>query len=106
MNSTDVRPELTEPRRPAERLLTVVRRILGPSAATTPLPIDARFSELGLNSIKMVSLMLAIEAEFDVVIPQEEITPESFASIASVAAMLERVRDAAEPEPDPPFPGP
>ena len=103
MNSIDVRIEADEPRKPRERLLAVVRKILGPAAASLPLPIDARFSELGLSSIKMVSLMLAIETEFDLVIPQDEITPESFASIATVETMIERitggVAGAADPAP-------
>ena len=55
------------------------------------MPIDARFSELGLNSIKMVSLMLAIETEFELTIPQDDITPENFSSIATVEAMIDRI---------------
>ncbi len=76
---------------PRERLLGLVREILGASAATRPLAVDAGLGELGISSIKMVSLMLAIEAEFNLAIPPGEITPESFASIDSVAAMIERV---------------
>lgn len=101
MNCIDVLAEAAEARTPRERLLTVVRKILGPSAAGVPLPIDARFSELGLSSIKMVSLMLAIETEFDLVIPQDEITPESFASIATVETMIERITGGAASGADP-----
>ncbi len=75
-----------------ERLIGLVRRILGPSAASRPLPIDARLSDLGMSSLKMVNLMLAVEAEFDVVIPQSEITPEHFESIASVERLLVKLR--------------
>lgn len=76
---------------PRERLILLVRRILGSQAAGRPLPIDARLSELGISSIKLVSLMLAIEADFNLTIPQAEITPESFASITSIEAMLGRL---------------
>lgn len=76
---------------PRERLLGVVRRTLGPQGACRPLPIDARLSELGISSIKMVSLMLAIEAEFNLTVPQEEITPENFASIGSMEMMLRKI---------------
>jgi acyl carrier protein len=68
-----------------------VRQILGPPAASRPLPIDARLSDLGLSSIKMVNLMLAVEAEFDVTIPSEEITPEAFQSIGSVESLVLRL---------------
>lgn len=74
-----------------ERLLALVRNILGPAALSRPLPIDARLSELGVSSLKMVSLMLAIEAEFNLTIPQNEITPENFASLASVEALIGKI---------------
>ena len=79
------------PLTPRERLLGLIRQILGNPAATRPLAVDARLADLGISSIKMVILMLAIEAEFNLTIPPGEITPESFASIASVEAMVERV---------------
>lgn len=78
-----------------ERLLRLVRQILGAPAATRPLPIDVRLSDLGMTSLKMVNLMLAIEAEFDTVIPQSEITPEHFESIASVERLLAKLIPSA-----------
>ena len=74
-----------------ERLIDLIRQILGPPAASRPLPIDARLSELGMSSIKMVNLMLAIEVEFDLTIPQAEITPDNFRSIASVELLVRRL---------------
>ncbi len=91
MSTSEAGIDSISPRTPRERLLALVRQILGPSAASRPLPIDARLSELGLSSIKMVSLMLAIEADFNLIIPQEAITPENFQSIASMESMLERI---------------
>ena len=91
----DARIQTAGARNSRERLIGIVRKILGPSAAMIPLPIDARFSELGLNSIKMVSLMLAIETEFELTIPQSDITPENFTSIATVEEMLEKISDGA-----------
>lgn len=74
-----------------ERLLTLVRKAMGAPGANRPLAVDARLAELGISSIKMVGLMLAIEAEFNITIEQAEITPENFASIATIEAMLERI---------------
>ena len=45
-------------------------------------PLEGRLSELGMSSIKMVNLMLAVEGEFDLNIPQQEITPENFRSVS------------------------
>ncbi len=75
-----------------ERLIALVRKILGPPSANRPLPIDARLADLGMSSLKMVNMMLAMEVQFDIAIPQEEITPENFASIASVEAVIGRLR--------------
>ncbi|MGH8255846.1 MAG: phosphopantetheine-binding protein [Steroidobacteraceae bacterium] len=77
-----------------ERLIALVRKILGPPAAARPLPIDARLSDLGMSSLKMVNLMLAMEVQFELAIPQAEITPENFASIASVEALIEKLQSA------------
>ena len=95
MSMSEVGAAPTTPATPRERLLLLVRRILGAAAGNRPLPIDARLSELGISSIKMVGLMLAIEAEFKLTIPQDQITPENFHSIASMEAMLERIAPAA-----------
>jgi acyl carrier protein len=89
-----------------DRLLRLVAQILGKPEAAPTLPVEARLSELGMSSIKMVNLMLAVEAEFDLTIPQAEITPENFRSVASVEALLGRLLSADEsrrtrPDPDP-----
>jgi len=76
---------------PRERLIDLIRQILDPPAAARPLPIDARLSELGMSSIKMVNLMLAIEVEFNLTIPQAEITPDNFESIVSVEQLVRRL---------------
>jgi acyl carrier protein len=43
----------------------------------------------------MVKLMLAIEVEFNLAIPQTDITPENFETIASVEAMLNKLGESA-----------
>ena len=80
---------------PRERLIRLVRELLGQSAALRPVPVDARLTDLGLNSLKMVNLMLAIEGEFNLTIPQTDITPENFLSVASIEAMVRRLDSAA-----------
>jgi acyl carrier protein len=78
-----------------ERLIGLIRQILGQAGGGRPMPIDARLSDLGMTSIKMVKLMLAIEVEFNLAIPQADITPENFESIASVEALLANLSDSA-----------
>jgi len=57
-------------------------------------PARARESDLheaGLTSMATVKLMLAIEAAYNVAIPDADLTPENFRSIASIEALLERL---------------
>jgi len=77
-----------------DRLIGLVEEIVGPSSVI-PFPIDQQLSELGVSSIKMVNLMLAVEVEFDIAIPQSEITPENFHSLASIEALVARLTTAA-----------
>jgi acyl carrier protein len=60
-------------------------------------PARARAADLrdaGLSSMATVKLMLAIEAAYDVAIPDSELTQENFRSIAAIAALLERLQAA------------
>ena len=74
-----------------DRLLRLVAQILGRPEAATTLPVDGRLNELGMSSIKMVNLMLAVETEFDLTIPQSDITPDNFRSVVSVEALIGRL---------------
>ena len=74
-----------------EQLVALVKHLLGPNAATPePFPVDQQLSDLGVSSLKMVNLMLAVELEFDVAIPQSDITPENFHSVAAIEALVVR----------------
>jgi len=79
------------PQPPRERLLRIVGEILGKPEAARTLPPEGRLSELGMSSVKMVTLMLAVEGEFDLTIPQSDITPDNFRSVASIEALLTRL---------------
>lgn len=74
------------------RLAALVMEILGDAShLPTPFPVQAQLSELGVTSLKMVNLMLTLETRFKVAIPQAEITPENFQSLATMAALVERL---------------
>lgn len=76
---------------PRERVIGLIERILERPPGAAPLPAAVRLNELGMSSMKMINLMLAIEVEFDLTIPQADITPENFDSIASVDALVTRL---------------
>ncbi len=78
-----------------DRLIKVVRQVIDqPSIVLDPFPVEQQLSELGLSSLKMVNLMLSVEMEFDIMIPQPDITPENFHSVASIAALVARLAPA------------
>jgi acyl carrier protein len=80
------------------RLVKLVKGLLGPLAAVPdPIPVDQQLSDLGISSLKMVNLMLSVEMEFDIAIPQAEITPENFHCIASIEALVGRTLEAGRP---------
>ena len=74
-----------------ERLVGLVKQVLGPgSPVPDAFPLDAQLSDLGISSLKMVNLMLAVELEFDLAIAQADITPENFHSLSSIADLVVR----------------
>ena len=66
----------------AERITAIACRMLVKRGNNTIPGSDQNLREAGLTSLDMVNLMLAIEAEFDFTIPQSDITPENFQSVA------------------------
>ena len=70
------------------RILVLVKAILEQNAIVAEVDPDARLVDIGLTSMDMVSLMLGVEAEFDFTIPQSEITPENFQSVATLERMI------------------
>ncbi len=75
----------------SERLVSLVRAVLGAGAVVAnPFPLDAQLSDLGISSLKMVNLMLAVEVGFDIAIAQTDITPENFHSLQSIELLVDR----------------
>ena len=70
------------------RVLALVETILEQNSIAIKVHPETRLADAGLTSMDMVNLMLGVEAEFDVTIPQSEITPENFCSINALERML------------------
>lgn len=74
-----------------EQLIVLVKQLLGAKAVLPdPFPMERQLSDLGVSSLKMVNLMLAVELEFDIAIPQSDITPENFHSVAAIQSLVVR----------------
>jgi acyl carrier protein len=70
------------------RILALVKSVLEQNAMAAEIGPQTLLVDIGLTSMDMVNLMLAVEAEFDFTIPQSEITPENFQSVASLEKMI------------------
>ena len=70
------------------RILALVKAILEQNSIVAELQPESRLVDVGLTSMDMVNLMLSVEAEFDFTIPQAEITPENFQSVATLERMV------------------
>jgi acyl carrier protein len=58
----------------------------------TAVTADADLREVGLTSLDMVDLVLSVESELDLQIPEAQITPANFRSIAAIDALVSALR--------------
>jgi len=73
---------------PADRVVDVVQRLLAERLIGRPVSSDDDLREVGLTSLDMVNLMLSVEAEFDLEIPEIHITPANFRSISTISRLV------------------
>jgi acyl carrier protein len=71
-----------------DRILALVNAILDQNSISVEVNPESRLVDVGLTSMDMVNLMLGVEAEFDLTIPQSEITPENFQSVQTLQRMI------------------
>ncbi len=70
------------------RLIGIVRELLERRSVTRVISVDEDLREAGLNSLDMVNLMLAVESEFDLKIPDAAMTLGNFRSISAIDALV------------------
>ena len=80
---------------PKDRIIAIAcRMLLKRGVAAIPGSGD-NLRDAGLTSLDMVNLMLAIEAEFDIEIPQSAMTPDNFDTVAAIDALVSVTQKAA-----------
>jgi len=78
---------------PQDRVSAVVHRMLADRSITRTVGSDDDLRQAGLSSLDMVNLVLTIEAEFDVRIPEADIIPTNFRSIALISKLVTNLLD-------------
>lgn len=71
-----------------ERVVALVGKFLAKRSVGRPIGHDDDLTESGLSSLDIVNLMLSVEAEFDLKIPDRHMTPANFRSIARIDALV------------------
>ena len=68
----------------------MVSRLLAKRGIARAVGRDEDLTASGLSSLDTVNLMLAVEAAFDLKIPDRDMTPANFRTIARIDALLQR----------------
>ncbi len=72
------------------RILALADAMLAKKGRPAAAP-EQDLREAGLSSLDTVNLMLAVEGEFDLFLPQDAMTPENFRSAHAIAALVARL---------------
>jgi len=75
------------------RVAELVRQLLAKRAIERTLGDDDDLGDSGLSSLDMVNLMLAVESEFDLTIPERDMRPANFRTIARIEALVASLTD-------------
>jgi acyl carrier protein len=79
----------------AERITAIARKMLVKRGNNGTPAAGDNLRAAGLTSLDMVNLMLAIEGEFDIEIPQSAMIPENFDTIAAIEVLVSVTARAA-----------
>ncbi len=82
-----------------ERVARLVHELLAKRSIDRPVGNDDSLTESGLTSLDVVNLMLGIETEFGIKIPDRDMTPSNFRSIAQIDRLIGRLLGTAETAP-------
>jgi acyl carrier protein len=80
-----------------DRVNDVVTNVMGNHGLAPPREHNDDLFAAGLNSMGMVTLMLAVESEFDITFPVADLKPDNFRSIRSIEALIDRLQRERPP---------
>jgi acyl carrier protein len=80
---------------PRDRIIAIAVRMLVKRGVNSVPASSDNLREAGLTSLDMVNLMLAIEAEFDIEIPQSAMTPDNFDTVTAIENLVSVTAKAA-----------
>ena len=78
----------------ANRVAALVRKVLDREEINKAVAPDDDLRASGLSSLGLVNLMLSVETEFDLKIPERDMTPTNFRSITRIAELVDTLSQA------------
>jgi acyl carrier protein len=78
----------------ADRVAALVRKVLDREEINRAVAADDDLRASGLSSLGLVNLMLSVETEFDLKIPERDMTPTNFRSITRIAELVDTLSQA------------
>ena len=78
----------------ADRVAALVRKVLDREEIEKSVAIDDDLRTTGLSSLGLVNLMLSVEGEFDLKIPERDMTPANFRSITRIVDLVDTLSQA------------
>jgi acyl carrier protein len=78
---------------PESKIADVVHQLLRGRSIDREFAFEDNLRDVGLTSLDMTSLVLAVEAEFSIRIPDRAITPANFMSVATIGRLVAMLSD-------------
>jgi len=75
-----------------QRIAGVVQRLLNEHSINRVVGAEDDLRQAGLSSLDMVSLVLSVEEEFGLMVPEVSIMPANFRSIRAISVLVESLR--------------
>jgi acyl carrier protein len=76
-----------------EQFVTLLRPFLK-YAGDQEITPDSRLRDLGLDSMRAIELLFALEDAYDVVVPDEKLVEDTFETVDSLWTMIQELREA------------
>lgn len=74
-----------------EKLRDVLRNHLPTDSATAAFQPDDTLVDLGIDSLRLVELIIDLEDSFQIVIPDEEMLAKNFNTVGAVSDLVSRI---------------
>jgi acyl carrier protein len=81
---------------PEHKIADIVHRLLKERSIDKAFQSQDNLLDVGLTSLDMTNLMLSVETEFSIRIPDRVITPANFKSVATIGRLIKELMKSSD----------